>query len=145
MEELWVRYLHFLGIIFLASMLAIENALLTEKLKAETARKLVLTDAMYGLSAIVTLGAGLILWFSVGKPSQFYTGNVIFHVKIGLFFLIALMSLIPTIFFLKHRRNESPEIQVPRYIMRIKRLEATLLLLLPFLAILMARGYGMTS
>ncbi|UXI02979.1 DUF2214 family protein [Photobacterium sp. TY1-4] len=122
--------------------LAIENALLAEKLNFETARKLVLIDAMYGLSAIVTLGAGLILWFLVGKPSQFYTGNAVFHVKIGLFFFIALMSVIPTLFFLKHRKNESSEIQVPRYIMRIKRLEATLLLLLPFLAVLMARGYG---
>ncbi|MDG6774602.1 DUF2214 family protein [Thiomicrorhabdus sp. ZW0627] len=142
MEELLVRYAHFLGIIFLASMLAIENVLLSKILKREVVGKLAIIDSLYGLSAIVTLTAGLLLWFAVGKPSQFYTSNVVFHAKVGLFVLIALLSILPTLFFLKSRRLNVQEILVPKHIIYIVRLEVVLLLLLPLLAVLMARGYG---
>lgn len=71
MEEIAVRYIHFIGILFLASTLAIENVLLSKSMSSHSVKRLVLIDGLYGVSALVTLGAGLTLWFVVGKPSEF--------------------------------------------------------------------------
>ena len=144
MEELLVRYIHFLGIMLLASMLVTENILLSKNLKRKTVEKLAIIDGIYGLSAIITLSAGLMLWLAVGKPSQFYSNNVIFHAKLGLFVFVGLLSIFPTVFILKQRKSVNGEIVVPSHVILIKRTEAGLLLVLPLLAVLMARGYGLT-
>ncbi|KJY88671.1 DUF2214 family protein [Pseudoalteromonas piscicida] len=145
MEEIVVRYIHFIGILFLASTLAIENVLLSKSMSSQSIKRLAVVDGLYGVSALVTLGAGLTLWFAVGKPSEFYTKNPVFHAKVGLFLLIALLSIIPTVFLLKHRKTTAANLSVPQRIIVIKRLEMLLLLVLPLLAALMARGYGLPS
>lgn len=142
MDDLLIRYLHFIGIILLASTLAAENVLLSKNLKIATVKKLALIDGFYGVSAITVLAAGLLLWFVVGKPSEFYSSNTFFHVKLGLFAFIALLSVFPTIFFLNARQSVAAEVLVPSYVIYIKRIEAVTLLLLPLFAVLMARGYG---
>lgn len=143
MEEGLVRYLHFLGIILLAAMLLTENVLLSDKLQKKLIRRLAIIDAIYGLSALLTLGAGLSLWLFVGKPSEFYSTNIVFHAKLTLFAFVALLSLIPTVFFLKNRTNDAAEIDVPKHIIVIKRIEIGVLFVIPFLAVLMARGVGL--
>jgi putative membrane protein len=80
----------------------------------------------------------LFLWLYVGKPSSFYTSNGVFHAKIGLFLVIALISIIPTIFFFKNRNIESSEILVPKHILLIKHIEVTLIFVLALLAVFMA-------
>jgi len=142
MEEAIVRYIHFMGIILLSSMLVAENILISTQLKNDTVKKLVTIDGLYGFGAIVTLTAGLLLWFSVGKPALFYTNNSLFHIKLGLFLLIGLASIIPTVFLFKHRRTTSDIVNIPHYIVFTKRLELLFLLALPLLATLMARGIG---
>ncbi len=123
-------------------MLITENVLITSNLKNETITKLAIIDALYGLGAILTLITGLLLWFSVGKSQVFYTSNIIFHGKLGIFLLSFFISLMPTVFFLKNRDNTVVEVNVPAYIVTIKRLELLLLVVLPLLAVLMARGIG---
>ncbi|NKC21207.1 MULTISPECIES: DUF2214 family protein [Pseudoalteromonas] len=145
MEEIAVRYIHFIGILFLASTLAIENMLLSKSMSSHSVKRLVLIDGLYGVSALVTLGAGLTLWFAVGKPSEFYTKNPIFHAKEGVFLLTALLSIIPTVFLLKYRNTTAANLSVPQRIIVIKRLEILLLLILSLLTALMARGYGILS
>ncbi len=143
MDYVLVRYVHFLGIITLAFMLVAENLLLAKQLKAEVVKKLAIIDGIYGLGAVITLLAGLSLWLWIGKPKEFYSENIIFHFKLGLFFLIAIMSVIPTVFFLRHRNSLNDIINVPSYIIIIKRVEIGLLLILPILAMLMAQGVGL--
>ena len=103
---------------------------------------MVTIDGIYGFSAVVTLVAGLLLVFWVGKPSQYYAGNMIFHLKAGIFILIAVMSIYPTVFFMRLRNSHGADVEVPRIIVRIKRAELLVLSVLPLLAIMMARGYG---
>ncbi|PCK32847.1 DUF2214 family protein [Pseudoalteromonas piscicida] len=145
MEEIVVRYIHFIGILFLASTLAIENVLLSKSMSNQGIKRLAVIDGLYGVSALVTLGAGLTLWLVVGKPSEFYTKNPIFHAKVGLFLLVGLLSIIPTVFLLKHRNTTAANLSVPQRIIVIKRVEMLLLLVLPLLATLIARGYGLSS
>lgn len=142
MEEAIIRYIHIMGIILLSSMLIAENLLLSTPLKVGAIKKLVKIDSLYAVGAVLTLGAGLFLWLVVGKPSTFYQHNPIFHIKIGLFLFIALISLFPTHFLLKNRHNEIAAITLPQKIIFIKRLELALLCIIPLLATLMAKGIG---
>lgn len=141
MEELVVRYAHFIGIMMLSSMLVAENIMIAKHLESSSIKRLVIIDGLYGFAAVLTLGAGLMLWLSVGKPKEFYTANMIFHIKLTLFVLVALISAIPTFFLIKNRKADS--ISVPGYIILIKRIELALIAVIPMLAVLMARGVGL--
>jgi len=140
-----VRYLHFIAILVLAGALLIENMATTRTINGEDARNLARVDAVYGLSAALVLLCGLTLWFWVGKPAAFYSGNPLFHLKVGLFVLMGLLSLYPTRFYLRHRKSTAKQISVPRPLIWVLRTEIGLLLLLPVLAVLMARGIGLSA
>jgi putative membrane protein len=88
--------------------------------------------------------AGLTLWLGgVGKPSVYYTKNWIFHTKITCFLLVGLLSIYPTIFFIRNRKgNASEVVQTPALIFWMLRIELLLLFIIPLLAGLMARGVG---
>jgi len=140
-----VRYLHFIAILVLAGALLIENMATTRTINGEDARNLARVDAVYGLSAALVLLCGLTLWFWVGKPTAFYSGNPLFHLKVSLFVLMGLLSLYPTRFYFRHRKSTAEQISVPRPLIWVLRTEIGLLLLLPVLAVLMARGIGLSA
>jgi putative membrane protein len=142
MEEIFVRYLHFLGIITLASALLGEHLLISKKMDSKSFKKLVIVDAIYGMGAIATLVGGVLLWFVVGKPAEFYSTNLIFHIKLTAFLLIGLISIFPTVYFLRNRKAHFEYITLPKYIIKIVRIELCLLVILPLLATLIARGVG---
>ncbi len=139
MDYILIKYLHFLGIGFTLSALVLEHALLKEKLEPAELKRLANIDLVYGISAGVVLGAGLALWLSVGKGSDFYSGNSLFLIKLALFGVIGLLSIYPTIFFVKNRKSET-SLDVPSNIRVTIRAELFLLILLPLLAVLMAQG-----
>lgn len=143
MEEAFIRYLHFFGIILLSSMLVAENLLMKSELNRHEVQRLVRVDGLYGLGAMLTLLGGFLLWFSVGKPQEFYSVNPIFHAKLGLFLFVAVLSIYPTVFLLKNRSAEN--LKLPRLLLRLKRVELVLLTILPLLAVLMAKGVGLAG
>ena len=145
MTEVLVRYIHFLGIIVLGASLVAEHLLLSLDTSAQKFKRLAAIDGIFGMSALTVLVAGLLLWFVVGKPSEFYTKNWVFHIKLSLFAVIGCLSVFPTIFFIRHRNNPGNEVVVPKSIVMIVRAELLLLLCVPFFATFMARGYGLTS
>lgn len=143
MSYILFRYLHFIAILVFAGALLIENMAISRNISAEDARNLAKVDAIYGLSALLVFLFGLTLWLWVGKPGEFYSGNVVFHLKVGLFVLIALLAIYPTVFFIRHRNSTAESLIVPVPVIWILRTEAALLLVLPVLAVLMARGVGL--
>lgn len=143
MEEIIVRYIHFLGIIGLSAALIGEHLLVAPKVSARQMRKLAVVDGIYGFSAVLTLVAGLLLWFWVGKSAEFYSKNWIFHLKVTVFVVIALMSIYPTVFFIRNRKTKKEFVDIPRKLIMILRFEILLLLILPLLAVLMSRGVGL--
>ena len=143
MHEVLVRYAHFLGIIILSMTLVSEHILLSVDASAKKFKRLAVVDAIFGVSALIVLTAGLLLWFVVGKPSQFYSHNWIFHTKLTLFGIIALLSIYPTIFFIKNRNKSIEQVVVPKSVVMVIRLELTLLFVIPLLAALMAHGFGL--
>ncbi|PZR38474.1 MAG: DUF2214 domain-containing protein, partial [Azospira oryzae] len=101
-------------------------------------------DAVYGCAALALLIAGLTLWLgSFGKPVVYYTKNWIFHTKITCFALIGILSIYPTVFFIRNRKgNQTDVIPVPESIFWMLRFELVLLFIIPLLAGLMAHGVG---
>jgi putative membrane protein len=144
-QEILVRYLHFLGIIILSSSLVAEHLLLSVDTSLNKFRRLAIIDSIYGASALLIFFAGGLLAFVVGKPSAFYTHNWIFKLKVSLFLTIGLLSIYPTIFFIRNRRKLIHEVIVPRGVVMCIRLELVILVCIPLLAALMAKGIGLVQ
>ncbi|WP_235298898.1 DUF2214 family protein [Portibacter marinus] len=139
--ELLIRYLHFISIITVAGALVSEHMLLAKELPRRVIKKLSILDAIYGVAAILIVITGLTMWFGVGKGAEFYTTNPVMHTKFTLFIVLGILSIFPTIFFIKNRKGDPDEIVVvPKRIFMYLRIEILLLFIIPFLAVLMARG-----
>ncbi len=142
MEYIFVKYIHFAGLLLLVSTLALEHFLVKPKMSPDEFRTLALVDMIYGVSSLIVLAAGLTLWFVVGKGASFYTANPIFHIKLSLFVLVGLLSVYPTVFFIRNRTSKQILIEVPAKIVMIIRVELLLIFVIPLLAVLMAQGVG---
>lgn len=142
--EITLRYLHFVSIFIIVATLVAEHLLLKKELPRSVVSRIARVDAIYGLAALTLIGAGLTLWFSgVGKPTEFYSKNWIFHTKLTLFALVGLLSIYPTIFFLKNRKGNQEElVKIPSAIIWMLRFELLILFIIPLLAGFMAKGIG---
>jgi putative membrane protein len=138
-----MRLLHLLAVVGLAGGVIIENIAIKPSISGEDARNLARVDAVCGLSALLLLGFGLLLWLTLGKPAEFYSINPIFHAKLGLFVLLILCASYPALFFYRRRDSQETAIAVPVIIRVLLKIELILLLLIPILAYLMARGIGL--
>ena len=141
-------YFHFIAIFALVTCVVFEFHWYRPQLTVSEARRLLFLDLTYGVVSLLVVGTGFCraLWFAKGW--DFYLNNPIFWTKVGLFVTWALLSLPPTLHFLSWRRGitagEAPAI-APRTYRRIRlclHLELTLILVVPILAVLMARGVG---
>jgi putative membrane protein len=144
--EIILRYLHFISIFAIVSALVAEHLLLKKEMTRTELSRLSRIDAVYGLAAITLLGAGLTLWLgSIGKPAEFYSKNWIFQIKISLFITIGLLSIYPTVFFIKNRKGQPDDtVEIPTAIFWMLRLEILLVFIIPILAGLMAKGVGLS-
>jgi putative membrane protein len=142
--ELLLRYIHFISIFGIAGTLVSEHLLLKSEMTRGELGKVSRIDAAYGLAALTLLIAGLTLWLGgFGKPTEFYTQNWIFHLKLTCYIAIGLLSIYPTIFFIKNRKGDASEkVQVPKLLFLLLRFELLLLFVIPLLAGLMSRGVG---
>lgn len=139
-----LRYIHFISIFAIVGSLVAEHLLLKKELTRQELDRLSRIDAVYGIAAVVLVAAGLTLWLgSIGKPAVYYSRNWIFLTKIGLFSLIGILSIYPTVFFIKSRKgNPEEKIKIPSAIFWMLRVEILLLFVIPLLAGMMARGVG---
>ncbi|OSZ77473.1 hypothetical protein CAP36_13905 [Chitinophagaceae bacterium IBVUCB2] len=142
--EIFLRYIHFISIFTIVGSLVAEHLLLKKTMTRSEISKLAKIDAVYGLAALTLLAVGLMLWWgSYGKPAIYYNQNWVFQLKLGLFALLGISSIYPTVFFIKQRKGNPEEvIVIPAKIAWTLRFELLLLLIIPFLAGLMARGIG---
>ena len=141
--EILLRYVHFISIFGIVSSLAAEHLLLKKEMTPKELARISRVDSIYGLSALTLLIAGLTLWLGgFGKPSDFYTHNWIFHIKLTLFAAVGLLSIQPTRFFLKNRKKQFEKIEVPSSIFWMLRIQLLFVFIIPLLAGLMAKGIG---
>lgn len=129
------------------AMLAAEAALLRAPLAAQQLQRIARIDLGYGLLAGLALAAGLLRVFYGAKGSGFYADNPVFWAKLGVFLLITLLSIPPTVRLAQWRRAYERERRLPddASVGALRKwliAELVLFMCLPLLAAAMARGIG---
>ncbi|RDZ28759.1 DUF2214 family protein [Lysobacter silvisoli] len=104
LPDLLLAALHHLLVFALVAMLVAESTLLRGPLTADSLQRLARLDAGYGMAAGLLLGTGLLRVFFGAKGSDFYLHNPWFHAKLGAYVLVGLLSLLPTLRFMRWRK-----------------------------------------
>ncbi len=146
--EALLSYAHILAILTMTVFLASEAALCrTEWLNAAVVERLAKIDMVYGASAIAVLltGAARVIWGAKGMG--WYLSNPLLHVKFTLFIVMGLLSIGPTLAYLRWRRalranGTLPDALQVRNTRRLVMVQAHILPLVPLAAVFMARGFG---
>jgi putative membrane protein len=148
MGEIILAYTHILGIFIVVISLFVENMVITKEMTIKELKRLTKADSWYGLGAIVMLITGFARIYLVGKGSDYYWSHPLFLIKLGIFTVSGLLSIYPTIQFIKLSKKlkvegateftwgESSKFKL------IALLQLGLILTLPFLANMIARGIG---
>jgi len=141
--------LHHICAFTLTACLIYEFIAYRKGLTLEEARRIQRVDIAFGISAGLLIAVGFLRVFYFEKGPNFYFHNSMFFIKMGLFLIVGLLSIYPTIRFIKWnsvlKENKVPEIPEDEYkrIRLILWLEAIGILLILFAAPAMARGIGM--
>jgi len=143
-----IAFGHFVAFFALAAALVIELALINESLSVETAKRIQRADRVIGLAAALLLVFGFLRVFYFEKGSEYYFDNTFFQIKLGLFFVAALISLVPTIQFARWnhglKQGIAPDL-TSATVKRLKRIihwELVLIGGIMLCASLMAKGLG---
>ena len=148
MTEAILAYLHFAAIFTLVWFLAKEWTLLRAGAQALDLRRLALADLGYGLASVGVLATGLARLLLGAKPVAFYLKNPVFHAKMGVFIVVGLVSIAPTLRILAWRKAAAadpafrPDEAAWRRVRRWVMIELHGIALIPLLAVLMARAIG---
>ena len=143
-----LAFLHFTAIFLLFAFLSVQAVLMRTPLDERSTRLLGRIDMFYGLSAVLVLLTGLLRLGLGAKGADFYMSSWPIYVKVGLFIAVGLMSVKPTLEFIKWRRafdhdpawKLAPEAQAK--MRKIVMVELHLAALIPIFAVMMARGLG---
>lgn len=138
--------LHWWLVFALLTALVSEMNLCRGELSAPIVKRLAIIDGVYGASAVLLLIVGLMRALHGPKGWAFYSGNPMFWIKIAVFLLIALLSIIPTLRILAWRKIARQGGTIPASAVKplrgILHAELMLVALLPIFGVLMARGIG---
>ena len=93
-------FLHHLCAFTLVSAVAIEFTLIKQELTLASARRLQVTDLVLGVAAGALLVIGLLRVSFFEKGPDYYLYSHAFQVKLSLFIIVAVLSIIPTVEFL---------------------------------------------
>ena len=146
--EALLAYAHFLAILTMVVFLASEAALCRrEWLNAAVVERLAKVDMIYGISSIAVLLTGVARTYWGMKGTGWYWTQPLLHAKITLFIVVAVMSIVPTLRFMRWRRNLRATGALPTELeikktRRLIMIEAHLVALIPLLAVFLARGVG---
>jgi putative membrane protein len=143
-----LAYFHFIAIFTLFGFLTTEAVVIRRPLDANAVRLLGRVDLWYFGAAIAVLASGFLRLGLGAKGAEFYLSSWPIYVKIGLFLAVGLMSVYPTLAFIRWRREldhdaawRVPEAEHRRY-RKVVMAEVHLAALIPVFAVIMARGLG---
>lgn len=143
MQNTWfliTKYLHFISIFGMIACLASELILVKSTMTRSALKSVGRIDGLYGLAAILAVGAGLTLWFGVGKGFDFYNHGVM-HLKLTLVIVVGLISIVPTVFFIRNGKGDPYEnITVPSRIKKLIIIQLCLLACIPLMGTMVAYG-----
>jgi len=153
-----VLYLHILSFMLTYAAVAAEYALLRGPTDAATVRSLGTADLVYGIAAVGVFVTGAVQVLYFGKGFAYYMQSPVLWTKVGLFTLVGVASVYPTLTFLRWQAElDGEDVPVqnllglsipPRAAPRNGRLRSTvglelgLLTLLPLLGSALHYGLG---
>ncbi len=149
MLDLILAIAHHLLVFSLAAILAAELATVRVGLSGAALRRLGAMDLAYGAIAGGVIMVGFSRVFFGMKGPAAYLPNPFFWSKLGVFALVGLLSVPPTLRIIAWRRQSaadpafSPSETEVAYVRRFVLAEACLFPLIPAFAAVMARGYGL--
>jgi len=142
--------LHHIFAFTLTACLIYEFIAYRKELSVGEARRIQRVDLVYGISAGLLIVIGLLRVYFFEKGSNYYFHNHLFWMKMALFAIVGLLSIFPTVRFLKWnsalKANLAPQIQDAEF-KRVRLflwLELAGIVLILFAAPMMARGLGMS-
>lgn len=140
--------LHHIVAFSLTACLVYEFVAYRKELTIAEARRIQRVDLVYGIAAGLMIVFGLLRVYFFEKGPNYYLSNHVFWTKMVLFVIIGLLSIYPTIRYIKWNptlaEGKAPEIPDAEYknIRLLLWLEMVGLVLILFAAPLMARGIG---
>ena len=147
-RDLHFAMAHHLLVFALAAVLAFELGAVRRGLASIDVLRVARVDALYGLLAVAILAVGFSRAVFAAKGWAYYSLNLFFWAKIAAFAIVGLLSIGPTVSYLRWRRAlridplflpTEPEVaRVRRYLW----LEVIVFAFVPLFAAAMARGYG---
>jgi len=146
--EALLAYAHLLAILTMVVFISSEAALCRpEWLNASVVERLGKVDMVYGISAGVVLLTGVArTWWGV-KGTSWYWTNGLLHLKLAMFVAIGLLSIKPTMMFLRWRKElratgALPDAAQVRTARKWVMVQAHILAVIPLVAVFFARGFG---
>ena len=142
-------FLHFVAVFGVVATVFLEWQTMSPAPTHAEALRLQRCDRWYGQFAMLLVVVGLLRVYFFEKGKAFYFGNPVFNAKMTLFVLVGLVSIYPTVRFIKWRaqtrQGAAPLVSAKEYgrIMMSLRTELLLLLGTALCASLMARGVGL--
>ena len=143
-----LAFLHHTAAVAIFALLTVELILLRLDLTLPVARTIVRMDAAYGIAALVLLVVGLSRVFFTEKGAAYYFHSGTFIAKLTLFVIVGLLSIYPTMQFLRWRpalrEQRAPQLDAATRsrLRMLVHVELTLLIVILLLAAMMARGIG---
>jgi putative membrane protein len=138
-------WFHYASLMLLIAAVLSEMVVLKPQITVAEARVLQRLDATYGASATLLLLTGVARMF-LEKGVAYYLHHGAFHILVTLFVMIGLLSIYPTVVFLRWRgdikANQAPTM-APEQFARLRlilRAEIALLLIAPLFAAWMAHS-----
>jgi len=149
MASAFMAFLHHLFAFTLTACVVYEFIAYRKGMTTDEARRIQRADLIYGISAGLLLIVGLLRVYFFEKGPAYYSHNPFFWVKMTAFVIVGLLSIDPTIRYLRWNKslkeNKTPEISDNEFkrTRLLLSLEVIGLAVIVFSAAFMARGIGM--
>jgi putative membrane protein len=139
-------FIHHAAAFLIVAVLMVELVVLKSDLTVTSARSVLRMDMVYGIAALVLLVVGFVRVFYTEKGSAYYFDSGAFLLKLALFVVVGLLSIYPTIQFMRWRKSlregRAPDFDTGtrRRVRMLIHIELTLLFIIMLMAVMMARG-----
>jgi putative membrane protein len=144
--EALLEYVHIAAILAVAVFLASEAALCrVDWMNAAIVRRLARVDLLYLAAAMALLATGLARTWWGAKGAAWYWHQPLLHLKLGLFVAVGLMSIKPTMMFVRWRKALAADGSLPaeadvRSARRWVMIESHVFALIPLAGTLLAKN-----
>lgn len=149
--EAILAYLHLLAILTLVVFIASEAALCrVEWINPAVVERLAKVDRVYGIAAVAVVVTGVArTWWGV-KGTVWYWTNPLLHLKLTLFIIVGVISIFPTMTYIRWRKTLQSTGALPaeaeiRKTRKLVMIQAHVIAVIPLAAVFLARGFGAKS